>query len=96
MRKINEPIFTEIPSSIQMTEAFNFYAENFTWKNSKDFLLAYLQNRNLMVEYKYAKNIIDAELVWVSGFICRMIDNGSKIDESSQIYLDKILFLYGD
>lgn len=91
MAKTREPIFSVIPTSIQMTEAFNFYAMDYSWKDSRKFQVEFLKKRNMDVLANKVNKIEDNDLSWAAGWLCRMIDNGSKISASDLTYLGTYL-----
>jgi hypothetical protein len=86
-----EPVFAHIPTSTQMTQAFNHYAENYSWKDSRKFQTNFLIKRNLLELANYISHIEETEISWVSGWICRMIDNNSKINPDCIKYLERYL-----
>ncbi len=86
-----EPFFTDIPSSIQMTEAFNWYGENKSWADSKKYIQKYLSEHNKDELEQKVKKMSEHQISWVCGWICRLISQGSKVDASSNKYLNEWL-----
>jgi len=86
-----EPLFTEIPSSIQMTEAYNWYGTWKTWADSQKYIIDWLTAEKRTVEAANVKAMAQHEISWVSGWICRLQSKGSKVHASSIAYRDKWL-----
>ena len=87
MSKSDEPVFSVIPTGIQMTEAFNYYAMHYSWRDSRNFQVVFLKKKNMMSLAAYISKAEDVDLSWVAGWICRMIDNGSKVTSDDLTYL---------
>ena len=83
-----EPFFTETPSSMQMTEAYNWYAEHKTWGDSQRYIFQWLTANKKYEEIAKFKLLSQHEISWVCGWICRLQSRGSKIDEQSIVYRD--------
>ena len=86
-----EPVFTTIPTSIQMTEAYNFYMQDYSWKDSRTFQVAFLKKRNMTELVNKINKTDDIDLSKVAGWICRMLDNGSKVPSLDIDYLENYL-----
>ena len=91
MKKLEEPFFKEIPTSLQMTQAYNWYAENFTWKDSQKFIVEYLINKNEKIVSAYIKKLPESEISWACGWISRMLTNGSVVRQENRKYLSNFL-----
>jgi hypothetical protein len=83
-----EPFFTEIPSGIQMTEAFNWYGENRSWSDSKKYIITYLVEHDRKNLAAHVKSLAEYEISWVCGWICRQISQDSKVPPDAIKYLE--------
>ena len=86
-----EPFFTEIPSDIQMTEAYNWYGENKSWADAKKYIIKYLDETGAKNLSNIMKNMPEYEISWVCGWISRLLSQGSKVPPSSSKYLSEWL-----
>ena len=86
---MTEPFFTEIPPSIEMVIAYNWYGENKSWADSKKYILTHLDKEGNTEAYEKVKKLPESGISWVCGWICRLIDQGSKVDPNSLVYLNK-------
>lgn len=86
-----EPFFTEIPSGIQMTEAYNWYGTWKTWADSQKYIIEWLTTQKRTKELAIVKVMAQHDISWVSGWICRLQSKGSKVDQQSLNYRDKWL-----
>jgi len=88
---ISEPFFEAEPSRMDMTEAYNWYASNKSWTDSKKYIIEYLNKNNLSDKAEIIKKSPEYEISWVCGWIARMMTKGSKVNSSSKTYLQNYI-----
>jgi hypothetical protein len=86
-----EPFFTEIPSGIQVTEAYNWYGTWKSWADSQKYIVEWLTAQKRPDDAAKVKALPQHEISWVSGWICRLQSKGSKLDKGTIAYRDKWL-----
>jgi hypothetical protein len=87
----DEPHFKTTPSKMDIILAFNWYAENYSWKQSRIWQVEFLRKASMFKLADYISNAEDSDISWVAGWICRMISNGSKLTIIEFNYLQKYL-----
>jgi hypothetical protein len=86
-----EPFFTETPSGIDTTMAFNWYGEFKSWADSQKYIIEWLSTQKRIEEANKVKALSQHEISWVCGWICRLQSKGSKVNEQSVKYRDQWL-----
>jgi hypothetical protein len=86
-----EPFFSEVPSGIQMTEAFNWYGSYKSWADSQKYIIEWLSAQKRTEDAVKVKSLAQHEISWVCGWICRLRSKGSKVNEQSVKYCDQWL-----
>lgn len=83
-----EPFFTETPSDIDQTVAFNWYGSEKTWADSHKYILNWLSDHKMTEAHAKVKALAQHEISWVCGWICRLQSQGSKVTTGSIKYRD--------
>lgn len=91
MPRPSEPKFDNVPSDSDMTGAFNFYGSEYSWADSKKFIIEYLRVKKLDKKADILKKYPEYEISWVCGWIARLITNGSIVTPNAQKYLDDFI-----
>ena len=86
-----EPFFTEMPSSIQMTETYNWYGSWKSWADSQKYIVEWLTAEKRLKEAADVKAMAQHDISWVSGWVCRLQSKGSKVNDQSIAYRDQWL-----
>ena len=89
MNMSKEPVYTTVPTGLQMTEAYNFYMTDYSWKDSRSFQVAFLKKHNMVDLANKISKIDEINLSLVAGWICRMLNNGSKVMSYDIDYLNQ-------
>lgn len=90
----DEPLWRNQPTEnrfAELTRAFNWYNYFYGKKEAKDFVVAYLENKNKPKEAKQIRSLSDSQIRLTTGWLCRMSMMGLQLDEHEQIKLDNLI-----
>jgi len=83
------PSFDHEPTSIELAVAYNYYFENYSWADAKNFLVAYLDKNGRKEEAKNFKKVPEQDISPVAGWIASMVMNGNPLGERQFKYLEE-------
>lgn len=89
--RMAEPFFEKEPTALEIMQAFNWFAENKSWADSKKYIIEYLINNDMKDKADIIKKQPEYEISWVSGWICRLLSKKSKISNNDRIVLDQFI-----
>jgi hypothetical protein len=83
-----EPLFDKVPSISEYSQALTWYNYMCTNEEARDYLKDYLKSNSRIEELKKLNRVPDSWISTTACWIARMITRGSKMPETSQVFLE--------